>query len=101
MTGNDGSGGVRAGDVHPAEVLASLGDALFLVTPDDKVVFVNSRLEELGSLKASEIVGRPYNCLFGHFAALTGTSGRTLNDLFSALDQLAQSPFSPNSIIWL
>lgn len=98
MTGNGGSGGVRAGDVHPAEVLASLGDALFLVAPDDKVVFVNSRLEELGSLKASEIVGRPYNCLFGHFAALTGTSGRTLNDLFSALDQLAQSPLVEFSI---
>lgn len=98
MTDSDSSGSTQAQSIPPEDVLASLGDGLFLVAPDDRIVFSNAKLEELSGLKTSEVAGRPYNSLFGHFAALTRTPGRTLNDLFSALDRLAEFPLVEFSV---
>lgn len=74
------------------EFLSCLDDAVFLVGPDDQVLFVNPRLAALVRNNAEQVVGRPYNYLFGQLAQQSPDAKQTLTRLLEIYDSAAQHP---------
>jgi two-component system KDP operon response regulator KdpE len=73
-------------------VIANTREGLFLVDPDGKVTYCNSRLEELIGVRYKDMMGAPYEAMFREIAALSDSGAETQGQLENALDHLNQQP---------
>lgn len=74
------------------DILSRIGSAVFLVGNNGAVIYANSRLTELTGISAEQIIGRPYNVLFGQIAAQADDARQTLKTLRDALEHVQNFP---------
>jgi PAS domain S-box-containing protein len=73
-------------------VIANTREGLFLVDPDGRMSYANSRLEELLGVKAQEFMQESYQRLFDEIASFSENPPDTIEQLAQSLDNLNQQP---------
>ncbi len=73
-------------------VIANTREGLFLIDPDGRITYSNSRLEELIGVKNEDLRHQPFQKLFDDIAGLGEHTGETRAQLDQALHNLNQQP---------